>query len=122
MDTIIIKGLKLYAHHGVLEEEKRNGQRFVLDIKLHIDLSKAMSSDNLLDTVNYDEVCRVAYDAMTINTYDLIERAADEVITAIFSEFELVQAVDLTLKKPQAPLCRKVKYAAVSMYRERNQL
>ena len=119
MDKIIIKGLKIRANHGVLKEEKANGQYFVLDLILDVDLSRAINSDELKDTVNYDEVCSVAYNAMTLNTFDLIERAAGEVISAIFSEFPLVQGVELTLKKPEAPLSCKVKYAAVNLKRTR---
>ena len=122
MDKIIIKGLKVRANHGVLEKEKANGQFFFLDIVLDVDLSFAMATDELTDTVNYDEVCRVASDAMTANTYDLIERAAGDVMTALFEQFPPVQGIELTLKKPEAPLCRKVKYAAVSMYRTRGEM
>lgn len=119
MDKIIIKGLKVRANHGILETEKANGQVFVLDLILDVDMSRAMWSDDLNDTVNYDEVCRVVSETMTSNTYDLIERAAGEVISTIFYVFPAVQAVELTLKKPEAPLCCKVKYAAVSMKRTR---
>lgn len=119
MDSIIIKGLRVHANHGVFAEEKEKGQLFILDMTLGIDLSAAACSDNLNDTVNYDEICRAAHDAMTQNTYDLIERASAAVIDAIFAEFAPIMTIDLTLKKPEAPLCCEVDYAAVHFYRER---
>ncbi len=119
MDNIIIKGLHVYANHGVLQEEKDKGQNFYLDIVLSADLSRAYKSDDLSDTINYDEVCRVAADAMTANTYDLIERAAGAVIKALFDAFPKVQHIDLTLRKPEAPLCKEVEYAAVRFQRSR---
>jgi len=120
MDNIIIKGLHIYAHHGVLAEEKEKGQNFYLDIILSADLSRAAESDNLDDTINYDEVCRVAGEAMTGCVYDLIERAAGVVISALFEAFPTVMHIDLTLRKPEAPLCREVEYAAVRLQRSRN--
>ena len=56
MDTIHIKGLRLFAYHGVNPEEKRDGQTFLLDIQLHAGLSQARHSDRLDDTVNYAAV------------------------------------------------------------------
>ena len=119
MDSIIIQGLEVFAHHGVLPEEKRDGQYFYLDITLGLPLDRAAASDALEDTVNYDEVCRIAYDTMTAQCYDLIERAAGAVCDALFAAFPTVQTIDITLRKPSAPLCRKVEYAAVKLCRKR---
>ena len=56
METIRIKGLEIFAYHGVNPEEKENGQRFVLDLAMTADLSRAAQSDDLRDTVNYAAV------------------------------------------------------------------
>ena len=119
MDQIIVSGLKIFAHHGVLPEEKKNGQLFILDIELELPLDEAAATDDLSRTVNYDEVCRLAGDAMTGETFDLIERAAQAVIDRLLAEFPSVHAVTVTLKKPEAPLCREVEYAAVRLRRTR---
>lgn len=118
-DMIIIRNLEVFAYHGVLPEEKRNGQFFYLDIELGVDLSAASESDNLNDTINYDEVCRIAGDVMTARVYDLIEKAAGEVCSALLDAFPSIERVTLTLRKPSAPVCRKVDYAAVRLVRER---
>ena len=52
MDKIYIRGLRVFAYHGVNIEEKEKGQPFVLDVTLEVDLSRAGQSDNLSDTVN----------------------------------------------------------------------
>ena len=119
MDQIIISGLEVFAHHGVMPEEKINGQPFILDITLELDLGQACMDDDLSSTVDYNEVCRLAGDAMTDETFDLIERAAQHVADTLLDGFEAVKAVTVRLKKPQAPLCRKVGYVAVSIKRER---
>lgn len=118
-DSIIIKNLKVYAHHGVLPEEKRKGQYFYLDITLYADLSLPCLSDNVAHTVNYDEVCSFVQRVMTENTYDLIERAAQVVCDGILKEFEQVQRVEVTLKKPDAPVQCDIEYAAVHIARGR---
>ena len=119
-DMIIVRGIEIFAHHGVLPEEKRDGQFFYLDIELSVDLSAASVSDDLKDTINYDEVCRIAGDVMTAHTYDLIEKAAGEVCSALLAAFPTVEQVALTLRKPSAPVCRKVEYAAVKLVRGRS--
>jgi len=118
-DLIIVQGLEVYAYHGVLAEEKRDGQMFYIDLELSVDLSAASVSDDLYDTINYDEVCRVAGQAMTVETYDLIERAAGAVCDALFDEFPELERIAITLRKPSAPLCRRVEYVAVKLIRER---
>ena len=119
MDQIILSGREVFAHHGVLDEEKINGQLFILDIVLGLDLGQACADDCLASTVNYDEVCRLVGDAMTDETFDLIERAAQHVADRLLDGFDTVKTVTVTLKKPYAPLCRKVGYVAVSIHRER---
>lgn len=118
-DKIIIKNLKIFAYHGVCPEEKRDGQTFYIDMTLYVDLSKPCISDNVVDTVNYDEVCNCAYQIMTENTYDLIERAAQAVCDGILKAFERVECVELTLKKPEAPVKCDIEYAAVQICRSR---
>lgn len=121
-DQISVKNLKVYAHHGVLPEEKRQGQYFYLDITLYADLLMSCLSDRVEDTVNYDEVCNCAYKAMTEHTYDLIERAAQTVCDAILKEFDRVAEVEVTLKKPHAPVKCDIEYAAVTIRRGRESL
>lgn len=119
MDQIIISDLEVFAYHGVFAGEKINGQMFYLDIVLDVDLSEAGKNDSLTSTVNYDDVCRIAYDTMTQESCDLIEKAAQKVADAILKEFPFAAAVDITLKKPHAPLCRKAGYVAVRIKRNK---
>lgn len=116
---ITITGLEVFAYHGVLIEEKLDGQMFYLDIELELPLDAASRSDDLGDTVNYDEVCRVAHDTMAAECYDLIERAAGAVCDAILDGFGAVDSVTVTVHKPSAPVCRKVSDVAVRLTRSR---
>ncbi len=121
-DCVSVKNLKVFAYHGVLPEEKRSGQYFYLDISLYGDYTVACLLDSLADAVNYDEVCNCAFKAMTQQTYDLIERAAQVVCDSILREFDRVSEVEVTLKKPHAPVKCDIEYAAVTIRRGRESL
>lgn len=119
MDKIYMKGLEIFAYHGVNPEEKENGQPFVLDITLWADLARARHSDNLADTVNYAAVRKTVQRVFTGEKYDLIERAAQDVCDGILAEHPRVQAVGLTLKKPEAPMNAVFDYVAVEIQVQR---
>ena len=119
MDKIIIKELKIFSYHGVNDFEKNKGQSFILDIIIYADLKKAGISDDLFDTVNYSKVVKAATAAFIAESYDLIETAAEKVCEKIFTVSRKINAVDLTLKKPHAPINADFNYIAVNIYRER---
>lgn len=121
MDTIHIKGLKLFAYHGVGAEEKRDGQPFVLDMALKADLRRARRSDDLADTVNYAAVCQTVREAFTAQSFDLIERAAQQVVDAVLEGYPQVEEITLVLKKPEAPIPEKFDYVAVEVTQRRKE-
>lgn len=122
LDRIYIKGLDVFAYHGVMPKEKRDGQRFVLDITLDCDLLKAGQTDRLEDTVDYTAVMDAAVQAMTESSYDLIERAASRTAEAILRAEEKVEKVTLCLRKPEAPIDKIFDYVAVEITRERKDI
>lgn len=121
MDRIIIRELELYAYHGVHEEEKIQGQRFVFDIACCLDLSVPCKTDDVNDTVSYSEIIKVVREAFTAEKYDLIEKAAMSVIDAIFSAFPEIDECEVLLKKPDAPIKADFSYVAVEIRRKRDE-
>ena len=118
-DSIIIKGLRVFAHHGNTEREKRSGQDFLLDLVLHVDLSGSGESDNLGETVDYAAVCQTARRTMTAQDDNLLERAATRVARDILDEFPLVLRVDIVLAKPNAPIPADFDTVMVALSRTR---
>ena len=104
MDYINIKDLKIFAHHGVLETEKINGQYFFVSATLAVDTYNASLTDDLRLTVNYDAISHLIYKIMTQNTFDLIETAANRIATAILVNFPLTEDISVTVRKPSAPI------------------
>ena len=119
MDKISIKGLKLFAYHGVNPEEKENGQNFIIDLDYYVNIARACQMDTLDDTVSYAKVVKTIRRVFTAEKYDLIERAAQVIADAVLDEFEDIFKVEVTLKKPEAPISAEFDYVAVSIMRER---
>lgn len=117
MDKILIRDLKIFAYHGVNPEEKENGQNFVLDIDLSVNMNRACQSDNVEDTVSYAKVIKTVKKVFTQEKYDLLERAAEVTAQEILCEYEGVLAVHIVLKKPEAPINADFGYVGVEITR-----
>ena len=113
MEKIIIKGLKLFAYHGVNPEEKIDGQNFILDITAELDVKKAQLSDNVEHTVSYAKIIKTVKAVFTEKSYNLIETAANKVGMAIMQEYPKLRSVTVLLKKPEAPINADFDYVAV---------
>lgn len=122
MDKIILKGLEIFAYHGVNSEEKENGQTFVLDVIAEADLGLPCVTDNVEDTVSYAAMRKVLTAAFCEAKFDLIERAADAVSRAILRGFPKIQAVTVKVMKPEAPMNAVFEYAAVEITRRREDI
>ena len=120
MDKILIRGLRVYAYHGVKAEEKEKGQPLLLDIDMAADTRAAGLSDDLADTVNYSKVSKRVVAVMLAEKNDLIERAAERVAQMILEEFP-VEEVTVRLKKPRAPVAADFEYVAVEITRRRGE-
>lgn len=120
MDKIIIKDLKVFAYHGVNPEEKIDGQSFIMDITADVDLSLPCKTDNVDDTVSYAQIIKKVVPAFTAEKYDLIEKAAQVVCDTVLDNFSKVQSVEVTLKKPEAPMKWDFGFVAVNIRRSRN--
>ena len=104
MDKIRIEKIKVFAHHGVLDEEKKNGQDFFITIEMELNLKYAGVSDRLEKTVNYADVTLLAKETFTETIYNTIEAAAEAVVEAILSNYDIVRKVTVKVSKPHAPI------------------
>ena len=118
--TIDIVGLSVFAHHGVTEAEKLNGQRFIIDISFEADVAEAAKTDKLAAAVDYAEVIAVAEAAFLDKRFDLIEAASAHVASAVLAHFPRIRAVRVTVKKPAAPVPALIDYVAATIERRRD--
>ncbi|HEY4775679.1 MAG TPA: dihydroneopterin aldolase [Xanthobacteraceae bacterium] len=119
-DRIFVTGLVVHAHHGVMEHESRVGQRFVIDLELSLDLSDAVRTDKVADTVSYSAIVETAMKVFTTRAYRLIEAAGGAVADAILADFPRVEAVRITVHKPHAPIAAIFEDAGVTITRNRH--
>ena len=102
-DRIVLQGVTARGHHGVLESEKRDGQTFLVDVTMMLDLAPAGRTDALGATVNYADVADAVVARITGPSFDLIERLA-EVIADDVLRHDLVHTVEVVVHKPEAPV------------------
>lgn len=118
LDQIRITGVSGRGRHGVLASERVTGQEFRADIVLHLDARRAAEGDDLRATVSYADVAQEAHDILVGEPVDLIETLAERIAAAVLGH-EPVQAVDVTVHKPQAPIPVSFTDVEVSIRRDR---
>ncbi len=117
MDQIKIENLEIFCNHGVLEEENRLGQKFLVSLVMYLDTKKAGMNDDFNCTVDYSEICHFIYAFMQEKTFSILEAVAENLCTAILRHYGLVQAVELEVKKPWAPIGLHLDAASVKIKR-----
>ena len=105
MKTVLfIDNLKVFANHGLFEEENKLGQKFIFDIECELNYKKAMFSDEMTDSISYADIAEVVVKTATTNTFNLLERLAGEILKNIFTEFSQIENINLKINKPGAPI------------------
>ena len=117
-DVIAIEGIEGFGYHGVLPEEREQGQRFIVDLEVYLDLAIAATHDDLAMTVDYSMLAREVLDVIEGEPHRLIETVADRVAQRALAH-ALVESVRVTVHKPEAPVGVRFSDVRVSMVRAR---
>ncbi|GAA3994607.1 dihydroneopterin aldolase [Allokutzneria multivorans] len=117
-DRITLTGLRVRGHHGVFDHEKRDGQDFVVDITVWIDLARAAETDDLRHTLHYGVLAERAAEIVGGKPYDLIETVAGRVADDVMMD-ERAHAAEVTIHKPNAPIPLEFTDVAVTVRRSR---
>ena len=118
-DLIRITGIRVFAYHGVLPDEKKDGQNFLVDVELSMDLTPAGASDALAETVDYGLLAQRIHDVVASERWDLIERVATRVAETALED-DRVDAVVATVHKPAAPIAVGFSDVSVTVRRDRS--
>ena len=118
-DRITLTGLRVRGHHGVFEHERRDGQDFVVDLTVWLDLDKAAATDALADTADYGALAGLAAEVVAGPARDLIETVAAEIADRVLAADPRLHAAEVTLHKPSAPIPLSFADVAVTIRRER---
>lgn len=121
MDKISLRGIDVYAHHGVHPAERELGQRFVIDTELWYDCTAAARSDRLEQALDYTRVHRLVSEATAHSSFQLIEALAGHLCTILLRELPL-EKVEVTVQKPNPPIPNFLGSACVTLVRDRTWL
>jgi dihydroneopterin aldolase len=117
-DELAVTGIECFAHHGVFDFERREGQVFVVDLVLGIDTRPAAASDDLADTVNYGTLVADVKAAVERDPVDLIETVAQRIADVCLLDTR-VEWARVTLHKPDAPIDATYSDVALTITRTR---
>ncbi|MDN5634070.1 MAG: 2-amino-4-hydroxy-6-hydroxymethyldihydropteridine diphosphokinase [Brevibacterium sp.] len=115
-DRIELRGLTVRGNHGVFDFERREGQDFVIDVTLHVSVSRAAASDDIADTVHYGDLADDVAHIVEDNTFDLIETLASRIAEHCL---DLAEHVEVVVHKPGAPIQRSFSDVSVTVVRSR---
>jgi dihydroneopterin aldolase len=117
-DQLAVRGIEIFAHHGVFDFERRDGQIFVIDLVLGLDVREAAATDDLTKTVHYGELVDAVKVSVENDPVDLIETLAER-IAGVCLSYEAVDWADVTVHKPNAPIAATFSDVALTIRRSR---
>lgn len=119
MDKIILNKLQFYGYHGLFPEEKKLGQRYIVDAKLNVSLKKAGESDDMNQSIDYGHAYDLIQRIVEGEAKNLIETVAENITKKLLDEFYLLEACTVRVTKPDPPIHGQYESVAVEIYRER---
>ncbi len=121
MNLIIIKNLKIYAFHGVHNYEKKNGQNFYVDAMLYTSTNISnIFKDDISHTISYSKTIKYIKKIVTEKSFNLIETVAENISKKLFEKYPLLEKLELTIKKPEAPIDEEFEYVGIKIIRNRS--
>ncbi len=114
-DTIRLKNATFYAYHGVASDEQNLGGKFEVDVEIKSDLSAAIQSDNLKQTLDYEAIYKLVESVVTAKKYYLLEVLAHTIGREILLTFPPVEFVGVKVRKPHPPVKGVVDYVEVEV-------
>ena len=114
MSLISLEGMEFFAYHGCYREEQLVGTKFIVDLYIEVDLSKSEKSDNLSDTINYQDVYYLIKKEMEIKSY-LLEHIGRRILNSVKKQFPKIQEVKIKISKMNPQLGGKIKNVSISL-------
>ena len=119
MGVIRLKNMTFYGYHGVYDFEKEKGTDFEIDLELFTPLLKSSKSDNIEDTINYEDIYELVKKVFGSKSYFLLEKLADSISMSIFKEHKIDKLI-IRVRKINAPLNGKLDSVEIELKREKS--
>jgi dihydroneopterin aldolase len=104
MDVLKLERITLYGKHGAYSEENKLGQRFIISVEIHLDLSVAARSDRLEETINYTGIYQIVKMIVQGEPCALIETVAENIAKALLDAYVKISSVKVSVTKPHPPV------------------
>lgn len=114
MAIIAIEGMEFFAYHGVYEQERINGGKYIVDVWMESDVSQSAISDNINDTLNYEIVYNIAKDIMQ-NPVNILEKVCFDIHNSLSKTFENTQKIRVKVTKLNPPINGNVAKVSVEI-------
>ncbi|MCO6473303.1 MAG: dihydroneopterin aldolase [Melioribacteraceae bacterium] len=118
-NIIRIKNAVFYAYHGALKEEQHIGGKFEADVTIYTDFSESSKTDDLTKTINYDEVYKFINNLVHEKKYYLIETLASVIADKLLSKFQLIEKINVRVRKNSVPVGGLIDYVEAEVEKER---
>lgn len=112
--SIELCGMEFHSYHGCLEKERRKGARYLVDFRCTLDVSKAVQTDNLEDTLDYGRIYDIVSAQMAIPS-NLLEHVAGRIVAAIAEEFPWLGSFSIKVSKEKPPVSGKAAWSSVTL-------
>jgi 7,8-dihydroneopterin aldolase/epimerase/oxygenase len=116
MGTIQLEGIEFYSFHGCYKEERIVGGKFIVDVSIDTDLSKAAETDNIYDALNYQAVFEIIKKEMSSKSC-LLENIAKRIIDTLYNNFTMIEKIEIKVSKINPPINGKMNKVSVLMSR-----
>lgn len=118
---IFLKNVRIYACHGVMPQERAVGAGFEVSLRAGYDISRAMESDDVADTVSYADLLDIIREEMAVPSA-LLEHVAGRIASAVAARFDGLESLDLTITKINPPFGADCDGAGVELHLDRGDL
>ncbi|TDF91564.1 dihydroneopterin aldolase [Paenibacillus piri] len=119
MDKIVMSGMQFYGYHGVFPEENKLGQRYHVDVELHLPLDKPGQSDSIDDTINYAEAYEIIKQIVEGQVFKLIEALAEHIASRLLQTYTSINEITVRVLKPHPPVAMVFNGVTVEIHRKR---
>ncbi|KAK1607001.1 hypothetical protein QYE76_030674 [Lolium multiflorum] len=116
-DKLILRGMQFHGFHGVKQEEKKLGQKFVIDVDAWMDLAAAGDSDDIAHTVSYTDIYRIVKGIVEGPSHNLLESVAQSIANSTLLKFPQISSVRVKVEKPHVAVQGVVDYLGVEILR-----
>ena len=115
---ILLDNLRIFAHHGVGEQETTVGNEFTISLRLKVDFRQAMQTDDVSETVSYADVYEAGMAEMAVPSR-LLEHVGGRIINRLFHDFSRIEEIELKLMKRNPPMGADIKAAGIEICQQR---